>query len=336
MRALAATATDAGTLFRLPSTPVPALEEGWDRVKHGTDFLVRLLGENAGIKTSNLIPSMNALVPLVVLLGQHDRNVEFTESDALIYWLLSVFVTGRFSSAADTKIAQDALSARRPDPVRQMYRNAGLMGYLAAKKRRAKDWWHGVEISETSGGGGFAIEYHHVHPQATLRASYAKGEVNDLANLAFISAAANKRISDRPPVAYFPELLDGRDELGPHLVPTDESLRSADRYRDFLVARRRLLAGAMTELLDERRPEWVVEADVEASEAQPARAVSLALTDGPELSSYSMLAETARAGQRLLPSQISSACCRSSRTASPQACALARTSQKSSRRMKRS
>jgi hypothetical protein len=229
VRALAATATDAGTLHRLPSTATQTLEAGWARVKYGTEFLIHLLSENAGIKTSNLIPSMNALVPLVVLLGRYDKDTEFTEADAVIYWLLSVFVTGRYSSAADTKIAQDSLAARKDEPVRGMFETAGLIGspisiteqqlvgkgagspffllsYLAAKKRKAKDWWHDVEISETSAGSPFSIEYHHIHPQATLKGQYAKGEINDLANLAFISATANKKISDRSPVAYFPEL----------------------------------------------------------------------------------------------------------------------------------
>ena len=298
VRALGATATDAATLFRLPATSVTDLEEGWKRVKHGTEFLVRLLGENANIKTSNLIPSMNALVPLVVLLGRYDKKQEFTEADAVIYWLLFVFVSGRYSSAADTKIAQDALAARKNDPVRRMFESAGLMGapmaitaeqligkgassplfllsYLAAKKAKAKDWWHDVEVSESTGAGGFSIEYHHIHPRATLNAEYAKSEINDLANLAFISATANKKISDRSPEDYFPELLNDRDELTPHLVPLELDLRHASAFREFLTRRRQLLAAAMTELLDERRPPWVVSAEEPVGAAQT---VSASLT----------------------------------------------------------
>lgn len=81
---------------------------------------------------------------------------------------------------------------------------------------------HDVEISNTAGAGGFALEHHHIHSQTTLQASYAKGEIKDLANLAFISATANKKIGCRPPSTSFPELLDpaiGRDELGPILFP---------------------------------------------------------------------------------------------------------------------
>ena len=86
-----------------------------------------------------------------------------------------------------------------------------------------------------------------IHPRKTLNL-YAKGEINDLANLAFISATANKKISDRSPSDYFPELEDP-DQLSPHLVPLDEHLRVAGSYREFLASRRRLLAAAMTELL---------------------------------------------------------------------------------------
>lgn len=130
VRALAATATDTASLTRLPSTPADELEAGWARVRHGTDFLLRLLRENLGIGTSNLIPSMNALVPLVVLLGRYGSAAEFTDGDAVIYWLLSVFVTSRYSSAADTKIAQDSLAARGDEPIRRIFESAGLMGTM--------------------------------------------------------------------------------------------------------------------------------------------------------------------------------------------------------------
>lgn len=299
MRSLAATATDAATLGRLPDTSTADLEAGWEVVKRGIRHLVLLLAD-ADIRTSNLIPSMNALVPLVVLLGRHDGKQQFTDADAVVYWLLAVFVTSRYSSAADTKIAQDSLAARKPDAIREMYASAGVMGspmtitepqllgrgstsplfllsYLAAKSAQAKDWWHDVEISETGAGGGFSIEYHHVHPQVTLRDSYSKAEINDLANLAFISATANKKISGRSPADYFPELLVKRDELSPHFVPTDAGLRTADVYREFLGRRRKLLAEAMTAVMNARRPSWVGQA-APAATVEDSRAVSLTLT----------------------------------------------------------
>lgn len=300
VRALAALATDTATLPQLRGISVSELEEAWDKVQFGVEHLVQLLRENAGIASSALIPSMNALVPLVALLGSR-KGEKLEDPGALIYWLLGVFITGRFSAAADTKIAQDSLAARGANPVAALYRNAGLLGaplavteqqllgkgagspffllsFLVARARGAKDWWHGVAISETAVGSSFAIEYHHIHPRKTLTGTYSKGEINDLANLAFISATANKKISDRSPADYFPE-LEEPDELGPHFVPLDPELRVAENYRQFLATRRRLLAEAMSDLLDQYRPTWVEGGAAETADARE-RAVSLTLYDG--------------------------------------------------------
>jgi hypothetical protein len=315
VRALAAIATDTATLPQLRGLDAQVLDDSWERVRFGVEHLLQLLRENAAIASSALIPSMNALIPLVVLLGVR-KGEKLDDPKSLIYWLLGAFITGRYSSAADTKIAQDSLSARSDDPIRRLYGNAGFLGarlavseqqlvgkgagspffllsYLAAKTRGARDWWHGVEISETAVGSSFAIEYHHIHPRKTLSATYSKGEINDLANLAFISATANKKISDRSPAVYFKE-LEQPDELSPHLVPPDEALRIAHTYREFLVSRRRLLATAMTELLESYRPAWVEEAAAPADEGRE-RAVSLTLYDGP---TPRLLFEADRDGER--------------------------------------
>ena len=59
---------------------------------------------------------------------------------------------------------------------------------------------------------------------------------------------------------YFPTLKD--EELTAHLVPLEEELRDPVAYREFLTARRRKLAVAMTELLDGFRPHWLDQAAI--------------------------------------------------------------------------
>ena len=110
-----------------------------------------------------------------------------------------------------------------------------------AQRAEARDWWYGNTVA-LGGADGQQLECHHIHPQATLTrhvTKYTKAEINDLANLAFISAKANKKISDRSPATYFPEVGDA--ELAKHFVPLDPALRDAGAYRGFLVARRELL-----------------------------------------------------------------------------------------------
>jgi hypothetical protein len=197
-----------------------------------------------------------------------------------LYWLLVATIRNRYSSATDTKLGQDIPAARSSNPVRTLLTNLGIIGtrvevtprdlagrssnspyfllsFLVAQDQGARDWWYGSTIA-IGGHDGQKLEYHHIHPQATLTGrpeKYSKAEINDLANLAFISAKANKKISDRSPDKYFPSV--GERELSAHFVPLDEPLRHAVAYRDFLAARRRLLSAAITSLLDRFCPTWL-------------------------------------------------------------------------------
>ena len=282
-RSLAAVATESRQLSGFKETPRESLEEGWLQVRRGLDHLVPLLKKNVGIDHSQLIPSANALVPLVTYLGTRpDKALSDEDLNGMVYWLMGAFLTGRYSQAADTKIAQDAKAARGENPLEALISNLGLLGskldvseqalvgkgagspyfllsYLVAKRSGARDWFFGAEIG-LEAQGSQKIEYHHVHPQATIKQQYSKSEVNDLANLAFISSKANKQISARSPAVYFQEV--GEEELGRHFVPLDPALRSAHAYPSFVVERRRLLAAAMNEFLESFRPAFVSDAAV--------------------------------------------------------------------------
>jgi hypothetical protein len=263
---------------RLAAATDEQLERGWSTVQRGLQDLVPLLRNNLRVTHSGILPSINVLLPLVVLLGERPKAPLAPETaDGILYWFLAATIRNRYSSSADTLLGQDIPAAREPEPVKKLLANVGLAGarvevtpsgltgrtagspyfflsFLVCKTRDARDWFHGTGI-DLGGQDGHKLEYHHIHPKATLKDRYTKGEVNDLANLAFISASANRLISDRAPQKYFPE-LDPAD-LAAHLVPPDVDLRTAEAYPRFLVVRRMLLATAMTELLDRLRPDWL-------------------------------------------------------------------------------
>ena len=206
-------------------------------------------------------------------LAQTVFNMDVEEKNALLYWLLGAWILTRYSGASTTVIAQDVAAIRSDQPIDGLYRNLGLLGqrlvvtdqmlagrgvgspffllsYLVARRNKACDWWFGVPVSTSD-----QVEYHHIHPRATLAALYSKAEINDLANLAFISTKANRKISARSPEKYFPEV--GQEELSRHAVPPDRSLRIASAFREFARARRHLLAEGMTELLESFRPAFL-------------------------------------------------------------------------------
>jgi hypothetical protein len=282
-RCIAAAGTSQRTLAGFKDAPVTDLQNGWAATKRGIGHLTRLLEHNAGIATSTLIPSSNALIPLVAYLGSRpDDPLHVDDANALLYWMFGAFLTGRYNQSSDTRIAEDAKAVREPQPIVALYQNLGLLGdqlgvteqalvgkgagspyfllsFLAARKAAATDWWYAIRIG-LDANGGQAIEYHHIHPQDTLKKTYSKSEINDLSNLAFISARANKKISNRWPRDYFPEV--GDPELARHFVPLALSLRTPDKFPEFVQERRRLLAAAMTSFLDSYRPAFISGASI--------------------------------------------------------------------------
>lgn len=284
-RALTASVLQRGlsqwSLSRLTEASDQELVTAWSVVQRGLNHLVPLLQKNLKVTHSSLLPSVLALVPLVIYLGSRpNEQLQPETANGLLYWLLVATTRNRYSGSTDTILSQDVPAARKDDPIRALMDNLGLLGarptvteqalagrgagspyfflsFLVSQKNGAKDWWYGTEIS-AGAEGGQKLQYRHIHPRATLRTAYSKQEINDLANLAFISGKANLKISARPPKHYFPEV--GDSELAAHYVPLSEDLRTACAYPDFIRERRRLLAEAMTELIDFYRPAWLDEA----------------------------------------------------------------------------
>jgi hypothetical protein len=84
-----------------------------------------------------------------------------------------------------------------------------------------------------------------------LKTSFAAREADDIANLAFIGGKTNRQISDKAPKDYFPKLLEknGEAAFGVQCIPTDPLLLSVERYKEFLVERRRQIATRLNTFL---------------------------------------------------------------------------------------
>jgi hypothetical protein len=253
------------------------LQRAWETVQRGLKRLVPLLTTNLKLTRSAPLPSLLPLIPLVVLLGERDdKKMEHEITKAIIYWLLVAIIRTRYSSSTDVNLSRDIQAARKNDPTGELLKNIGVLqarpeitpeslagrtkespyfflSLLVAQHNGARDLWYDTDIIPGPAADQ-EIEYHHIHPVATL-GKYEKGDINDLANLAFISRKANRKISDKSPAEYFPSLED--TELTAHYIPLEVSLRRADAFPKFLAERRRLLAAAMTDLLDIFRPEWL-------------------------------------------------------------------------------
>ena len=122
------------------------------------------------------------------------------------------------------------------------------------------------------------LEVHHIFPKAQLYPrGYDKTEVNAVANFCFLTKDTNLAISDRLPEEYFPEVeAKHSGVLASQWIPQDSALWGVERYREFLQARRVLLATEtnrrLAELLhdDDRWLKELSTVDVDATSVVPA------------------------------------------------------------------
>ncbi|MEQ3550155.1 DUF262 domain-containing protein [Pseudonocardia nematodicida] len=253
------------------------LDDGWETVRTGLARLIPLLRDTLGVTRSDVLPSMIALIPLVVLLGERpaDRLDEQT-TDGILYWLLVAMATSRYSGSTDTLLGRDIQAAREADPVRALLgrllihqgrprvtaetlsgrtkdgRHA-FLALLAVRRRGARDWWHGTEL--LSPNLPHAMAQHRLHPTRAL-ASRHRPLAAELANHVFVSMESAAALSAAASTAdHLAEL--GTPALSAHCIPTDPELHGPERVEDFLAARRAELAGAINDLLDHFEPEWV-------------------------------------------------------------------------------
>jgi len=121
------------------------------------------------------------------------------------------------------------------------------LAYLALKDAGAKDWFSGLGLSLTHQGRLHFIQWHHIFPKALLKGRYDTGEINEIANMAFITGQTNRRISSKAPAIYLPHIVaeQGPQALTSQCVPTEIDQLSIDTYRDFLKGRREALAKCM-------------------------------------------------------------------------------------------
>lgn len=253
------------------------LNDSWAVVRAGLKRLVPIL-KDAGVEHSSLVPSLNALVPLVMLLGSRssDRLDEDTRN-GIVYCFFVSTVTGRYGGSADSILSRDIPAALSDEPVRALLNNMGytdkglvvdssalvgrtvtspyfFMSFLACWENEATDWWDRNRIALVQSGKR-SLEYHHIHPQKTIKDNFQKAQVNDIANLAFVSAAANRRISDRSPRDYFDELSE--QELAGHFIPRGSTVEASSGYLAFLERRRTMLTDAINVLMNKYRPSWM-------------------------------------------------------------------------------
>jgi hypothetical protein len=300
-----------GAFFRVEAE---RLQSGWKAVRGGFEHLVNVLRHEAFIDGLNDVPTLYVLVPLTVYLARHDGVFP---SDSIkrrfIRWMYLAGIWSRYSGATDTKLQQDVSLVGGPDldPTHELeasiLRERGRLtleasdlaaasiqsayatfSYVLARAREARDWFSGIRLYDKAVGKSNGLESHHIFPKAVLAnagydASDDRKAINELANRAYLTQKANRKIHSKSPSEYLPDIEANQPgALRAQCVPMDRSLWAPERYQDFLAARRHLLAQAMNDFI----ASWIPgEAIDEVDEAAVRRRISVGENDTLEFKS---------------------------------------------------
>jgi hypothetical protein len=279
VRAIVVFATKQCLFRTVGITPVERLKKGWEDAKEGLRFAINFLRTNAGIEDESLLSSPMFIHALAAVSHIKDNKLTKQEQYALLHWLLVANARGRYSrGSTETLLNEDlAIIFRSGDvsallePVKRQFgrlhvepgdlasrgANSPLfsLSYLALKHNGAKDWFSGLGVSLTHQGKMHFIQWHHIFPKSLLKErGFETGEINEIANMAFITGQTNRRISNKEPGEYLPDIVkkQGQATLESQRVPLGAELWKLDNYRQFLIARREALAQCMNDFIRDK------------------------------------------------------------------------------------
>jgi hypothetical protein len=201
------------------------------------------------------------------------------ERDKLLFWYVQAAMWGRFSGSTESYIDKDLevvdAGQGNLDPLLEQLRlwNGGLRAepghftgwslgarfypvlYLLTRMGESRDWGTGLPLKAHLLGKMNRLEVHHIFPKARLYKAknhdFRKPEVNGLANFCFLTKDTNLKISDRLPEDYFLEVEEKHPgALASQWIPNDPELWKIERFRDFLEARKELLADELNRQME--------------------------------------------------------------------------------------
>ncbi len=239
------------------------------------DKMLNTLSGHLGLDHDRVLMGRGSMPVVSRLL--HLSGGKFTnhaEQNRVLYWYIHAALWGRHSASTETTLQQDYEAVERGGVdalITTLERSRGgsltmrthdfegssigsrfyPLLYLLTRVNGARDMGSGLELKAQLLGKLMSLQMHHIFPKALLyEARYERGEVNAIANFCFLTQETNLKVGKRPPQDYLAEAEDQHPGvLASQWIPDDPTLWRIDRYRDFLAARRELLAASAQEFL---------------------------------------------------------------------------------------
>jgi hypothetical protein len=274
-------------LFELiHKTDAEKIIDGWDRLTKILDYLVDILKGHAYIHSTDDLNTTNVFVPIVVYLARHDGKFpDNKELKHAIHWIYAANMWGRYSSQTDQKLDHDISTIKRdgspwkelvdaiieqrgrikvePSDLegRDIRHPIYRMMFIIAKTRGAVDWFNGSTFTSLG-----SVENHDIFPGTFL---YKAGKYNprnhlhrklvtEITNRFFLHKSST--LKEAEPAIYLKE-TDQRysGALAKQFIPDNSELWKTEYFEQFLTARRKLIADAINNYMDQLITEPVPE-----------------------------------------------------------------------------
>jgi hypothetical protein len=267
------------------------LSSAWNTCESVFTYLIDVLcGEK--ITNSEFIRSKNVLLPLFYYVLKNGGSFETEQQRKLaIYWFHNSLIWGRYAGSSDQKLEEDIQIIKtfsenvwsellgkivdqrgrlkiEPSDLEGQGSDGRLFNtfHVMLKHYGAQDWVTGVSLDSPE-NSGFSTDRHHIFPKSLLKtAGYSdqnkiqKALINEISNIAIITNVTNKKISDKSPSHYLPKIRDKYPSaLKNQLIPDRPDLWETDKYLNFLISRRELIAENVNSFLETYRTDDVAD-----------------------------------------------------------------------------
>lgn len=274
LKTLVALITGQSKFKTVHSIPLSQLEDSWTRTIRALDFALNFSKSNLSIDSPALLSSPFLFTTAAFWVDHRGFDISSDDSADFQKWFLVANAKGRYSRGSSETLLDQDLSVIRSDGggqelLARLKQQVGrldfsveeLMGrtsrsgafktmFLAFRKDDARDWSTNLAISPKHSGAADKIEYHHIFPKAYLRKvrpDVPRASVDDIANLAFISGATNRKISSKPPSEYkkdYPPAVFYAQQ-----IDFEGGLDNPDRFEEFSTHRRKVIANRINKFL---------------------------------------------------------------------------------------
>jgi len=270
------------------------VQDGLARAGKAINDCLNLISGRLGLDHDRVFFGRYAVPVMVRYLDRRKGALDEKERDKLLFWFVQAGMWGRFSGSTESYIDQDIAALEGPeggldkllDQIRLWHGGLRVESghftgwslgarfypvlYLLTRMGEAKDWGTGLPLKASMLGKMSSLEVHHIFPRAQLyKMKFKKPEVNALGNFCFQTKDTNLDISDTLPEKYFPEIEKKHPgALASQWIPMDPKLWKIENYRDFLEARKVLLAeesNRRMEVLLHGETRWLEGAAVQAA-----------------------------------------------------------------------